>query len=216
VRVPPTATTLCPPRHTPPTQRTRASVPAWLPRANQGEARGPVPPTPSGSDSRQTGTPPAPTTFAPSARRGSRTPSARMPPRHRRRNAVLSLRPSRPQQGRHTPARRRRPDALRQRAQDVGGPAAARDRMARDLGTTAASAAPRQGWKDALAPVPRGHVGRCLACAGPRLSRHGAAGSPRLAVGGERDGLLAERDAGSDPRSPPGRVWLGWQGQRSA
>jgi hypothetical protein len=102
------------------------------------------------------------------------------------------------------------------RAQALGWPAAASERLASARGPPAARADPRPGLQEALAPVTRGQGGRILACEATRLARHGSAWAPRRARCGARAGLRADRAGGSAPRRPHGRLWLGLQGQGAA
>ena len=85
----------------------------------------------------------------------------------------------------------------------------------RDLGTTAASADHRAGFKEALAQVTWGHVGILLSFDVTRLSRNCSAWYPLLDFWGSRDCFIADRDGVYDPGSPNGRLLLGRKGQIS-
>jgi DNA invertase Pin-like site-specific DNA recombinase len=105
--------------------------------------------------------------------------------------------------------------ALKQRALDLGWPEVAIEIVDRDLGTTAASAEHREGFKEALAQVTLGQVGLILSFDVTRLSRNCSDWYPLLDVCGYRDCLIADRDGVYDPGSPNGRLLLGLKGQIS-
>lgn len=136
-------------------------------------------------------------------------------PRHLSRKAVIYVRQSSPQQVLSNQESLRMQYALQQRAQDLGWPPAAIEIIDSDLGTTAASAEHRQGFKDALAQVTLGQVGILLSFDVTRLSRNCSDWYPLLDVCGYRDCLIADRDGVYDPASPNGRLLLGLKGQLS-
>jgi DNA invertase Pin-like site-specific DNA recombinase len=136
-------------------------------------------------------------------------------PRHLSRKAVIYIRQSSPQQVLSNQESLRMQYALQQRAQELGWPAAAIEIIDCDLGTTAASAEHRQGFKEALAQVTLGHVGILLSFDVTRLSRNCSDWYPLLDVCGYRDCLIADRDGVYDPGSPNGRLLLGLKGQLS-
>jgi DNA invertase Pin-like site-specific DNA recombinase len=143
------------------------------------------------------------------------TTSELITPRHLSRKAVIYIRQSSPQQVLSNQESLRRPYALQQRAQELGWPATAIEIIDSDLGTTAASAEHRQGFKDALAQVTLGQVGILLSFDVTRLSRNCSDWYPLLDVCGYRDCLIADRDGVYDPGSPNGRLLLGLKGQLS-
>jgi DNA invertase Pin-like site-specific DNA recombinase len=136
-------------------------------------------------------------------------------PRHLSRKAVIYIRQSSPQQLLSNQESLRMQYALHHRAQELGWPTAAIEIIDSDLGTTAASAEHRQGFKDALAQVTLGHVGILLSFDVTRLSRNCSDWYPLLDVCGYRDCLIADRDGVYDPGSPNGRLLLGLKGQLS-
>jgi DNA invertase Pin-like site-specific DNA recombinase len=138
-----------------------------------------------------------------------------IPPRHLSRKAVIYIRQSSPQQVLSNQESLRMHYALHHRAQELGWPPAAIEIIDRDLGTTAASAEHRQGFKDALAQVTLGQVGILLSFDVTRLSRNCSDWYPRLDVCGYRDCLIADRDGVYDPGSPNGRLLLGLKGPLS-
>jgi DNA invertase Pin-like site-specific DNA recombinase len=125
------------------------------------------------------------------------------------RKAVIYIRQSSPQQVLSNQESLRMQYALQQRAQELGWPPAAIEIIDSDLGTTAASAEHRQGFKDALAQVTLGQVGLLLSFDVTRLSRNCSDWYPLLDVCGYRDCLIADRDGVYDPASPNGRWLLG-------
>lgn len=136
-------------------------------------------------------------------------------PRHLSRKAVIYIRQSSPQQVLSNQESLRMQYALQQRAQELGWSATAIAIVDSDLGTTAASAEHRQGFKDVLAQVTLGHVGILLSFDVTRLSRNCSDWYPLLDVCGYRDCLIADRDGVYDPGSPNGRLLLGLKGQLS-
>jgi DNA invertase Pin-like site-specific DNA recombinase len=77
--------------------------------------------------------------------------------------------------------------ALKQRASALGWPETAIEIMDRALGTTAASADHREGFKEAFAQVTLGHVGIILSFEVTRLSRNCSDWYPLLDLCGYRD-----------------------------
>ena len=84
-----------------------------------------------------------------------------------------------------------------------------------DLGTTAATAAHRTGFKELLAQVTLGQVGMILSYDVTRLSRNCSDWYPLLDLCGYRNCLIADRDGVYDPGSANGRLLLGLKGQIS-
>lgn len=105
--------------------------------------------------------------------------------------------------------------ALKQCAIELGWPETAIQIIDSDLGTTAASAEHREGFKEALAQVTLGQVGIILSFDVTRLSRNCSDWYPLLDLCGYRDCLIADRDGVYDPGSPNGRLLLGLKGQIS-
>ena len=143
------------------------------------------------------------------------TTSELITPRHLSRKALIYIRQSSPQQVLNNQESLRMQYALHQRAQELGWPAAAIEIIDSDLGTTAASAEHRQGFKDTLTQVTLGHVGILLSFDVTRLARNCSDWYPLLDVCGYRDCLIADRDGVYDPGSPNGRLLLGLKGQLS-
>jgi DNA invertase Pin-like site-specific DNA recombinase len=143
------------------------------------------------------------------------TTSELITPRHLSRKALIYIRQSSPQQMLSNQESLRMQYALQQHAQELGWPVTAIEIIDSDLGTTAASAEHRQGFKDALAQVTLGHVGILLSFDVTRLSRNCSDWYPLLDVCGYRDCLIADRDGVYDPGRPNGRLLLGLKGQLS-
>ncbi|MFO1429677.1 MAG: recombinase family protein [Candidatus Competibacteraceae bacterium] len=143
------------------------------------------------------------------------TTSELITPQHLARQAIIYVRQSTPHQTLSHQESLRLQYALRQRALDLGWPAAAITVIDCDLGTTAASAAHRAGFKDLLAQVTLGEVGIMLSFDVTRLSRHCSDWYPLLDVCGYKGCLMADRDGVYDPGSANGRLLLGLKGQLS-
>jgi DNA invertase Pin-like site-specific DNA recombinase len=143
------------------------------------------------------------------------TTSELITPRHLSRKALIYIRQSSPQQVLSNQEGLRMQYALQQRARELGWPDAAIELIDSDLGTTAASAAHREGFKEVLAQVTLGQVGIILSFDVTRLSRNCSDWYPLLDLCGYRDCLIADRDGVYDPGSPNGRLLLGLKGQIS-
>lgn len=100
------------------------------------------------------------------------TASEFITPPHLARQAIIYVRQSTPHQTISHQESLRLQYALQQRALDLGWPAAAITVIDCDLGTTAASAAHRAGFKELLAQVTLGEVGIILSFDVTRLSRN--------------------------------------------
>jgi DNA invertase Pin-like site-specific DNA recombinase len=136
-------------------------------------------------------------------------------PSHLSRKALIYIRQSSPNQAISNQESLHMQYALKQRALELGWPEVAIHIIDRDLGTTAASAEHREGFKEALAQVTLGQVGIIFSFDVTRLSRNCSDWYPLLDVGGYRDCLIADRDGVYDPGSPNGRLLLGLKGQIS-
>jgi DNA invertase Pin-like site-specific DNA recombinase len=134
---------------------------------------------------------------------------------HLSRKALIYIRQSSPNQAISNQESLRMQYALKQRAIELGWPETAIEIIDRDLGTTAASADHREGFKEALAQVTLGQVGIILSFDVTRLSRNCSDWYPLLDLCGYRDCLIADRDGVYDPGSPNGRLLLGLKGQIS-
>ena len=143
------------------------------------------------------------------------TTSELITPSHLSRKALIYIRQSSPNQAISNQESLHMPYALKQRALDLGWPETAIQLIDSDLGTTAASAEHREGFKEALAQVTLGQVGIILSFDVTRLSRNCSDWYPLLDVCGYRDCLIADRDGIYDPGSPNGRLLLGLKGQIS-
>ena len=136
-------------------------------------------------------------------------------PSHLGRKALIYIRQSSPHQAISNQESLHMQYALKQRALELGWPEVAIQIIDSDLGTTAASAEHREGFKEALAQVTLGQVGIILSFDVTRLSRNCSDWYPLLDVCGYRDCLIADRDSVYDPGSPNGRLLLGLKGQIS-
>ena len=136
-------------------------------------------------------------------------------PHHLARKAIIYIRQSSPQQALSNQESLRLQYALRHRALELGWPAAAIAVIDCDLGTTAASAEHRTGFKELLAQVTLGAVGIILSFDVTRLTRNCSDWYPLLDLCGYHGCLIADRDGIYDPGSPNGRFLLGLKGQLS-
>ena len=143
------------------------------------------------------------------------TTSELITPSHLSRKALIDIRQSSPNQAISNQESLHMQYALKQRAIELGWPEAAIELIDSDLGTTAASAEHREGFKEALAQVTLGQVGMILSFDVTRLSRNCSDWYPLLDVCGYRDCLIADRDGIYDPGTPNGRLLWGLKGQIS-
>ena len=136
-------------------------------------------------------------------------------PQHLARKAIIYIRQSSPHQPIDNQESLRLQYALRSRALELGWAASSIELIDCDLGTTAASAEHREGFKELLTQVTLGEVGLILSFDVTRLSRNCSDWYPLLDVCGYRGCLIADRDSVYDPASPNGRLLLGLKGQIS-
>jgi len=143
------------------------------------------------------------------------TTSELITPQHLARKAIIYIRQSSPQQAISNQESLRLQYALRHRALELGWPATAIAVIDCDLGTTAASAEHRAGFKELLAQVTLGAVGIILSFDVTRLTRNCSDWYPLLDLCGYRGCLIGDRDGIYDPGSANGRLLLGLKGQLS-
>jgi DNA invertase Pin-like site-specific DNA recombinase len=105
--------------------------------------------------------------------------------------------------------------ALRERGVELGWQADNIEVIDRDLGTTGATTAHREGFKELLAQVTLGQVGMILSYDVTRLSRNCSDWYPLLDLCGYKQCLIADRDGVYDPVRLNGRLLLGLKGQIS-
>jgi DNA invertase Pin-like site-specific DNA recombinase len=137
------------------------------------------------------------------------TASELVTPHHQARKAIIYVRQSTPQQTLSHQESLRLQYALQQRALELGWPAEAIEVIDCDLGTTAASAEHRAGFKELLAQVTLGTVGIILSFDVTRLSRNCSDWYPLLDLCGYKGCLIADREGVYDPGSANGRLLLG-------
>jgi len=130
-------------------------------------------------------------------------------PQHRARKAMIYVRQSSPHQAISNQESLRLQYALQNRALELGWSAQAIEVIDCDLGTTAASAEHRAGFKELLAQVTLGGVGIILSFDVTRLTRNCSDWYPLLDVCGYKGCLIADRDGIYDPGSANGRLLLG-------
>ncbi|HEY9642569.1 MAG TPA: recombinase family protein [Coleofasciculaceae cyanobacterium] len=136
-------------------------------------------------------------------------------PQHLQLKAIIYVRQSSPQQMLSNQESLKLQYALRQRAIDLGWVEEKIEMIDSDLGTTAAAAEHRTGFKELIAQVTLGQVGIILSYDVTRLSRNCSDWYPLLDLCGYRNCLIADRDGVYDPGSANGRLLLGLKGQIS-
>ncbi len=134
---------------------------------------------------------------------------------HLTRKAIIYIRQSSPHQMFSNQESLKLQYALRQRALELGWSENNITTIDRDLGTTAASAEHREGFKQLLAEVTLGEVGIILSYDVTRLSRNCSDWYPLLDLCGYKGCLIADRDSVYNPGSANGRLLLGLKGQIS-
>ena len=136
-------------------------------------------------------------------------------PQHLNRKAIVYIRQSNPHQMLSNQESLRLQYALRQRGVELGWHHDDIEIIDCDLGTTAAAADHREGFKELLAQVTLGEVGLLLSYDVTRLSRNCSDWYPLLDLCGYRGCLIADRDGVYDPSTTNGRLLLGLKGQIS-
>lgn len=136
-------------------------------------------------------------------------------PQHLQLKAIIYIRQSSPHQMLSNQESLKLQYALRQRAIDLGWLDEKIEIIDSDLGTTAAAAEHRTGFKELIAQVTLGQVGIILSYDVTRLSRNCSDWYPLLDLCGYRNCLIADRDGVYDPGSANGRLLLGLKGQIS-
>ena len=136
-------------------------------------------------------------------------------PQHLNRKAIVYIRQSSPHQMLSNQESLRLQYALRQRGIELGWHNDDIEVIDSDLGTTAAAADHREGFKELLAQVTLGEVGLLLSYDVTRLSRNCSDWYPLLDLCGYKSCLIADRDGVYDPSTTNGRLLLGLKGQIS-
>lgn len=136
-------------------------------------------------------------------------------PQHLSRKALIYIRQSSPHQMVSNQESLRLQYALRQRGVELGWHTDNVEVIDSDLGTTGATTAHREGFKELLAQVTLGQVGMILSYDVTRLSRNCSDWYPLLDLCGYKQCLIADRDGVYDPGSANGRLLLGLKGQIS-
>ena len=128
---------------------------------------------------------------------------------HRRRRAVVYVRQSTPQQLERNHESRARQYALRERAIELGWPAAAVSVVDGDLGRSGASSEERLGFKELVAEVGLGHIGVVLALEVSRFARSSADWHQLLDLCALTQTLIADADGVYSPQDFNDRLLLG-------
>jgi DNA invertase Pin-like site-specific DNA recombinase len=134
---------------------------------------------------------------------------------HLRRRAVVYVRQSTPTQVERNAESRARQYALRERAVELGWPAASVAVVDEDLGRSGASADGRLGFKELVAEVGLGHVGLVVALEVSRLARSSADWHQLLDLCALTGTLIADQDGIYSPQDFNDRLLLGLKGTMS-
>jgi Resolvase, N terminal domain len=131
---------------------------------------------------------------------------------HRRRWPVVYVRQSTPRQVERNAESRARQYALRERAVELGWPAASVSVVDEDLGRSGAAADGRLGFKELVGEVGLGHVGLVLALEVSRLARSSADWHQLLDLCALTGTLIADQDGIYSPQDFNDRLLLGFEG----
>jgi DNA invertase Pin-like site-specific DNA recombinase len=131
---------------------------------------------------------------------------------HLSREAIVSIRQSRPHQIRDNRESGERQYNLVKRAAALGWPAGSVTTVDEDQGRTATVAEHRHGFRKLLAEIGAGQVGIILALEASRLARSSADWHRLIEICGITRTLLADETAVYDPRDPNDRLLLGVKG----
>jgi excisionase family DNA binding protein len=134
---------------------------------------------------------------------------------HRRRRAVVYVRQSTPTQLERNHESRARQYALRERAVELGWPAASVTVVDDDLGRSGASTDGRLGFKELVAEVGLGRVGLVLALEVSRFARRSADWHQLLDLCALTGTLIADQDGIYSPHDFNDRLLLGLKGTMS-
>jgi DNA invertase Pin-like site-specific DNA recombinase len=134
---------------------------------------------------------------------------------HRRRRAVVYVRQSTAAQLERNHESRARQYALRERAIELGWPAATVSVVDEDLGRSGASTDGRLGFKELVAEVGLGHVGLVLALEVSRFARSSADWHQLLDLCALTGTLIADSDGIYSPNDFNDRLLLGLKGTMS-
>src|SRR5438445_6165129 len=136
-------------------------------------------------------------------------------PAHLRRQALIYIRQSSPQQVRSHQKSRERQYALVERAVALGWTPETIDTIDDDQGRSGTSAVHRPGFKKLVADISAGQVGIVLALEASRLARSSADWHRLIEICSITRTLLADDGAVYDPREPNDRLLLGVKGTLS-
>jgi DNA invertase Pin-like site-specific DNA recombinase len=142
-------------------------------------------------------------------------PSPKITPDQLRRQALVYIRQSTPQQIRSNQESAERQYALGARAAALGWPPEAIQTIDEDQGRSGTSALHRPGFKKLLAEIGAGQVGVVLALEASRLARSSVDWHRLVEICGITRTLLADEGAVYDPRDPNDRLLLGVKGTLS-
>ena len=142
----------------------------------------------------------------------TQTAHSKITPAHLRRQALVYIRQSTPQQVQSNQESTARQYALVQRAQHLGWAPEATVSVDEDQGRSGQGAQHRSGFQKLLADISSGHVGMVLALEASRLARSSVDWHRLIEICAITRTLLADDGAIYDPRDPNDRLLLGVKG----
>src|SRR5499426_4062175 len=145
----------------------------------------------------------------------TQTTHSKITPAHLRRQALVYIRQSTPQQVQSNQESTARQYALVQRAQHLGWAPEATVSVDEDQGRSGQGAQHRSGFQKLLADISSGHVGMVLALEASRLARSSVDWHRLIEICAITQTLLADEGAIYDPRDPNDRLLLGVKGTLS-
>lgn len=139
--------------------------------------------------------------------------SEHITPRHLALKAAIYIRQSTPSQVKNNLESRQLQLALRERAIQFGWPLESIDIFDADLGISGANTRDREGIQYLMTQVARGEVGVIFCYEVSRLMRNCSDWFPLLDICSYKRTLIGDKDGVYDPRTPNGRLILGFKGQ---
>jgi DNA invertase Pin-like site-specific DNA recombinase len=142
----------------------------------------------------------------------TQTAHSKITPGHLRRQALVYIRQSTPQQVQSHPESTERQYALRERAQSLGWTPEATVSVDEDQGRSGKGAQHRSGFQKLLADISAGQAGIVLALEASRLARSSVDWHRLIEICAITQTLLADDGTIYDPRDPNDRLLLGVKG----
>lgn len=139
--------------------------------------------------------------------------SEHITPRHLALKAAIYIRQSTPGQVKNNLESRQLQLALKERAIQFGWPSESVEILDADQGITGTNIVDREGVQYLMAQVARGEVGVIFCYEVSRLMRNCSDWFPLLDICSYKKTLIGDKDGLYDPRTPNGRLILGFKGQ---